>query len=106
MPFNMLMGTGTASRDDMIRATRRGLLVTRFHYVNIVQPKETVITGMTRDGTYLIEGGRLGEAVRNLRFTQSILGALDTVELIGKEALLTDRSVVPAVKLARFTFTS
>jgi predicted Zn-dependent protease len=106
LPMNMLMGAGTASRDDMLRATKRGLLVTRFHYTNIVQPKETVITGMTRDGTFLIENGRLGEPVRNLRFTQSILGALDTVELIGSEPVLCDRSVVPALKLGRFAFTS
>jgi len=106
MPLNMFLGTGAATRDDMIRSTRRGLLVTRFHYTNVVQPKETVITGMTRDGTFLIEGGKLGHAVRNLRFTQSILGALDGVQLIGKDAALTDRCVVPALKLARFEFTS
>ncbi len=107
MPLNMFLGAGAGTtRDDMIRATRRGLLVTRFHYTNIVQPKETVITGMTRDGTFLIEGGKLGEPVRNLRFTQSILGALEAVELIGGEAVLCDRCVVPALKLARFTFTS
>jgi len=105
-PMNLFLEPGAASRDDMIRATRRGLLVTRFHYANIVQPKETVITGMTRDGTFLIENGRLGQPVRNLRFTQSILDALSSVELVGKEAVLTDRCVVPALKLAHFTFTS
>jgi predicted Zn-dependent protease len=105
-PLNLFLAPGGASREDLIRATRRGLLVTRFHYTNIVQPKETVITGMTRDGTFLIENGRLGQPVRNLRFTQSILDALSSVELVGKEAVLTDRCVVPALKLARFTFTS
>lgn len=106
MPMNLFLGAGTASRDEMIRATRRGLLVTRFHYTNIVQPKETVITGMTRDGTFLIENGKLGQPVKNLRFTQSILEALATTQLIGSEAVLADRCVVPAVKLGRFTFTS
>ena len=106
IPINMFLGTGAASRDDLVRSVRRGLLVTRFHYTNIVQPKETVITGMTRDGTFLIENGRLGAAVKNLRFTQSILEALDTAELIGAEAVLADRCVVPAIKLKRFTFTS
>ena len=106
LPINLFLGAGTATRDDMIGATRRGLLVTRFHYTNIVQPKETVITGMTRDGTFLIENGRLGQPVRNLRFTQNILEAFATTELVGAEAVLSDRCVVPALKLRRFTFTS
>jgi len=106
MPINMAFGTGTASREDLIRSTRRGLFVTRFHYTNVVQPKETVITGMTRDGTFLIERGKVGEPVRNLRFTQSVLEALSSIELIGKDAVLADRAVVPAIKLGRFTFTS
>lgn len=105
-PMNLFLGAGAASRDDMIRSTRRGLLVTRFHYTNIVQPKETVITGMTRDGTFVIENGRLGQPVKNLRFTQNILEALATTQMVGKEVFLTDRSVVPAVKLGKFTFTS
>ena len=105
-PMHLFLGSGTASRDDMIRSTRRGLLVTRFHYTNIVQPKETVITGMTRDGTFVIENGRLGQPVKNLRFTQNILEALATTQMVGKEVFLTDRSVVPAIKLGKFTFTS
>jgi predicted Zn-dependent protease len=105
-PLNLFLGAGAASREDMLRATRRGLLVTRFHYTNIVQPKQTVITGMTRDGTFLIENGKLGQPVRNLRFTQSILEALSSVQMVGKDPALTDRSVVPPLKLGKFTFTS
>ena len=57
----------------MIRSTKRGLLVTRFHYSNIVHPIKTTITGMTRDGTWWIEDGEVSHPVQNLRFTQSIL---------------------------------
>ena len=73
-PLNLFLGTGDATVDEMIAATERGVLVTRFHYSNIVNPMESSITGMTRDGTFLIEGGEIVGPVRNFRFTQSILG--------------------------------
>ena len=75
-PLNLFMGTGDATVEEMIRATERGVLVTRFHYSNVVNPMESTITGMTRDGTFLIERGEIVGPVRNFRFTQSILGAL------------------------------
>ncbi len=108
-PLNLFLGTGEASLEDMIGATTRGLLVTRFHYSNIVHPIETTITGMTRDGTWLIEDGRIVHPVKNLRFTQSILEALSNVELIGRESALASEfflaaSRVPAVKISGFTF--
>ncbi len=94
----------------MVRATRRGLLVTRFHYSNIVHPKEAVITGMTRDGTWLVEDGEIRHPVKNLRFTQSIIGALGGAEIVGSEAELASEfffsaSRVPALKLSAFQFT-
>ena len=64
------------ARDELIAGLDRGLLVTRFHYTNPVHPKLAIITGMTRDGTFLVEGGRIVGPVRNLRFTQSYLEAL------------------------------
>ena len=68
-----------------IGGLERGLLVTRFHYTNPVHPKQAVVTGMTRDGTFLVEGGRIVGPVRNLRFTQSYLDALAGVEAVGSE---------------------
>jgi PmbA protein len=108
-PLNLSLETGDASIEDMVRATKRGLLVTRFHYSNIVHPIETTITGMTRDGTWWIEDGEVTHPVQNLRFTQSILEALSNVELIGRDAAIASEfffaaSRVPALKVSTFTF--
>jgi PmbA protein len=109
-PLHLFMDTGDASRDDMIRGTERGVLVTRFHYTNVVNPIESSITGMTRDGTFLIERGEIVGPVRNFRFTQSILGALSTTTMVGRDAVLASEfffsaSRVPAIKVEEFTFT-
>jgi PmbA protein len=108
-PLHLFMDTGDSTVDEMIRSTDRGLLVTRFHYSNIVNPMESSITGMTRDGTFLIEHGEVVRPVRNLRFTQSILGALSSVSMVGREAHLASEfffsaSRVPAVKIDEFHF--
>jgi predicted Zn-dependent protease len=94
----------------MIEATQRGLLVTRFHYSNIVHPMESIITGMTRDGTWLIEDGEVKQPVKNLRFTQSIVEALRNVEQVGRETELASEfffssSRVPALRISSFQFT-
>jgi PmbA protein len=108
-PLNLFLEPGDATVQDMVKATARGLLVTRFHYSNIVNPMETTLTGMTRDGTWLIEDGELKHPVRNLRFTQSILEALSNVELIGRETALASEfffaaSRVPALRISSFSF--
>jgi PmbA protein len=94
---------------DLIAGCERGILVTRFHYTNVVNPKQTVLTGMTRDGTFLIEDGRIVRPVRNLRFTQSVLGALQDVQAISTETryateLFGEGARFPAVRLGGFTF--
>ncbi len=92
----------------MIKSTKRGLYVTRFHYTRPVEPTKVVITGMTRDGTFLIENGEIAYPVKNLRFTQSYLEALNAVEAIGKKLRLLEgfgTASVPALKLSAFTFT-
>ncbi|HNY12745.1 MAG TPA: metallopeptidase TldD-related protein, partial [Candidatus Wallbacteria bacterium] len=88
--------------------TKKGLLVTSFHYVNIVDPKETIITGMTRNGTFLIEDGKITRPIKNLRFTQNICEAFSNVEMIGDDAKLTDAfdAVTPTMKIKGFNFTS
>ncbi|MGH2738469.1 MAG: metallopeptidase TldD-related protein, partial [Actinomycetota bacterium] len=96
--------------EDMVRDTERGLLVTRFHYSNVVHPKEAIITGMTRDGTWLVEDGEVKHPVKNLRFTQSIIEALRDVEAVGSEAELASEfffsaSSVPALRVSSFQFT-
>ena len=76
IPLNLLLAPGTTPKADLAKDIERGLWVTRFHYVNIVHPLQTILTGMTRDGTFLIENGEIKGPVKNLRFTQSILEAL------------------------------
>ena len=108
---NLFLGPGEASLDEMIHSTQKGLYITRFWYTRLVHPRDCVITGMTRDGVFAIENGELAYPVKNLRFTQSYVEALDNVETIGKETRLLASEFggmavrVPAMKINRFTFT-
>jgi PmbA protein len=108
-PLNMVMSPGTVSRDDLVGGLERGLLVTRFHYTNPVHPKLAIVTGMTRDGTFLVEDGRIVGPVRNLRFTQSYLAALAGTSAVGRDrrTLRGDFGgvLVPAVRIDAWTFT-
>ena len=109
-PLNLVMDTGDTTRNKMIESMERGLLVTRFHYSNVVHPTQSVITGMTRDGTWLVQNGEIAYPVKNFRFTQSILEALAGVELVGEEAEMVSEfffsaSRVPAVLVSSFNFT-
>jgi predicted Zn-dependent protease len=110
-PTNIFMGTGDATLADMIANTERGIYVTRFHYTRPVEPTQVVITGMTRDGTFLIENGEIAYPIKNLRFTQGYVEALNHVEAIGREVALLSgfggfmRTSTPALKLNSFNFT-
>jgi PmbA protein len=108
-PNNAFMGAGDASREELVGGLERGLLVTRFHYTNPVHPKLAMVTGMTRDGLFLVERGEIVGPVRNLRFTQSYTNALAGVEAVGRERKVLrgyfGSLVVPAVRIAAFTFT-
>ena len=108
-PLNMLMEPGTSSREELIGGLDRGLLVTRFHYTNPVHPKLAIVTGMTRDGTFLVEGGRIVGPVKNLRYTQSYLAALAGTVAVARERRtlkgFLGGVVVPAVRIDGWTFT-
>jgi len=108
-PLNQVMAPGTASRDELIGGLDRGLLVTRFHYTNPVHPKLAIVTGMTRDGTFLVEGGRILGPVKNLRFTQSYLEAIAGTVAVARERKtlkgFLGGVVVPAVRLESWSFT-
>jgi predicted Zn-dependent protease len=110
IPLNLFLAPGDADQAALLQGIKRGLWVTRFHYVNIVHPTRAILTGMTRDGTFLIEDGQITRPVHNLRFTQGVLEALSQVEAIGREALMLQDEVggtrVPALRIAEFTFTS
>ena len=109
LPINVFMAPGTATKEEMIASTDRGILVTRFHYANILHPVKTVLTGMTRDGTFLIEKGKIARPLKNLRFTQSILEAFANVEMLGSRPKLAKTygipAYVPAAKIRSFRFT-
>jgi predicted Zn-dependent protease len=108
-PLNMVMSAGSTPRDALVGEMERGLLVTRFHYTNPVHPKLAIVTGMTRDGTFLVEGGRIVGPVRNLRFTQSYLAALAGTVAVGRDRRTVKGDfggvLVPAVRIDGWTFT-
>jgi predicted Zn-dependent protease len=111
-PEHIIFPTGNARPEELVRSVRRGLLVTRFHYVRSVHLAKGTITGMTRDGTYLIERGQLGAPVRNLRFTESVVKALQSAELRGRDfrCYADERGgscvTTPAMVVGAFRFTS
>ncbi|MHB1133231.1 MAG: TldD/PmbA family protein [Chloroflexota bacterium] len=109
LPLNMFMRPGEATYADMVRSLKRGLIVTRLWYTRTVHPMTMHMTGMTRDGTFLVENGQIVRPVRNLRFTQSYLEALRHVEAISRETRLLRDGLggcrVPTVKIARWNFT-
>ena len=114
LPANLVLEPGDRSEEELVAGVERGLWVTRFHYVNgLLDTRRATMTGMTRDGTFMIEDGKVGRAVRNLRFTDGILDALSTRlggigrDLHARPAHWTSGGVylAPAVHLRRFHFT-
>jgi predicted Zn-dependent protease len=109
LPFNLRLEPGTTPKADLVKDIERGLWITRFHYVNIVHPVQTILTGMTRDGTFLIENGEVKGPVRNLRFTQSVLDAFKNAELSNTLKLqkgFVGGTLVPAARIRGFNFSS
>jgi predicted Zn-dependent protease len=107
-PMNLVVSGGNSSLEEMIASTDRGLLVTRLWYIREVDPYEKILTGMTRDGLFLVENGKVKSAVRNFRFNQSMLEMLSNVELLGPAVRATGEEafemVVPAMKVHNFHF--
>jgi predicted Zn-dependent protease len=93
----------------MVRSTARGILVTRFWYIREVDPYDKIFTGMTRDGTFLIDKGELAGGVRNFRFNQGLMEMLSNVEALGRPERASGEEasdmVVPAMKVGGFNFT-
>jgi PmbA protein len=108
-PMNLVFTGGDSSLEKMIASTERGLLVTRIWYIREVEPYEKIMTGMTRDGLFLVEKGRITCAVKNFRFNQSLLEALGNVEMLGPAVRATGEEafemVMPAMKIRDFHFT-
>jgi PmbA protein len=107
-PKNMVMSEGDSNLEKMIVSTDRGILITRFWYINYMNPMLTQVTGTTRDGTFLIENGKIKSAVKNMRIGQSILDAFSNVEMMSKDRKLCPQfgvvMYVPAMKIKDFAF--
>jgi predicted Zn-dependent protease len=109
----MFVASGAPSTADLVASVDRGLLVTTFNYCRILDPKTMVVTGLTRNGTFLIEGGEVRTGVRNLRFTQSFLDALAPGRVLGVSgpARFADSEFgagmvrAPSLRLASWRFT-
>jgi PmbA protein len=108
-PVNLVFAGGNTSVENMVASTGRGILVTRLWYIREVDPYEKVLTGMTRDGTFLVEGGRVVAGLRNFRFNMSLLEMLSSVEHLGPAVRAAGEEsfemVVPAMKVNGFHFT-
>lgn len=115
VPLNLVLLPGNSSLEQMICNAQKAILVTRFHYTNTVEPKTTIFTGMTRDGTFLVENGMITKSIKNLRFTESIVNALNRVKEISKDLTLVGGGVgyegrfptgclTPALRIESFNF--
>lgn len=109
-PVNLVMEGGTTSLSDMVKSTDRGILLSRVWYVRLVDPTTILLTGMTRDGTFLIEGGKISYGIKNLRFNVSVIDMLNNVLALGPSVRAAGEdsfpAVVPALKVANFNFSS
>ena len=113
-PSGWYMAGGNSTVDEMIRSTERGLLLTRFWYIGGVDPRTILYTGLTRDGTFLIENGEISHPVKNFRWNESPIFMLNNIEMMGEPVRissgessgLTNAVVVPPLKVRNFTFTS
>jgi len=107
--MNIVIAGGSASSDEIVASTQRGILVTRLWYIREVDPYEKIMTGMTRDGTFLIEDGRLICGLKNFRFNQSLIELLNNVEAMSPSVRVSGEEafdmVVPAMKVDNFNFT-
>ena len=110
-PQGLKMAGGDSTVDDMIKATERGVLVTRLWYLREVDPRTILYTGLTRDGTFLIENGKISKSIRNFRFNDSPIFMLNNLEMLGRAERVggTEQGgdiVMPAIKVKDFNFTS
>ncbi len=104
-PSNGIMAGGDASLEDLIKDTKKGILVTRLWYIRSVDPQTLLYTGLTRDGTFYIENGKLKHPVKNFRFNESPIIMLNNLETLGQQVRI-NGNLIPYMKVRDFTFTS
>jgi predicted Zn-dependent protease len=105
-PGGLKMTGGSKSTDELIAGTQRGILVTRFWYIRFLDPRTVLVTGLTRDGTFLIENGKITRSVKNFRFNESPLFMLNKLDDLGRAERVSAGLVVPSLRVKDFTFTS
>ena len=109
IPLHLVMSEGESSPEEMISKTEKGLVITRFHYTNVVNPRQAILTGLTRDGTFLIEEGEITTSVKDLRYTQDMMEALNNVISLSSQRFkvpgLAGNYYLPYLKIADFKFT-
>jgi predicted Zn-dependent protease len=104
-PSNFIMEGGDASLEELIKSTKKGILVTRLWYIRGVDPQTLLFTGLTRDGTFYIENGKIKHPVKNFRFNESPIIMLNNLETLGQQVRI-DGNLIPYMKIRDFTFTS
>ncbi len=104
-PNNLIMGGGDASLEELIQSTKKGILVTRLWYIRSVDPQTLLYTGLTRDGTFYIENGKIKHPIKNFRFNESPIIMLNNLETLGKQVRI-NGNLIPYMKIRDFTFTS
>ncbi len=102
---NIIMDGGNESLEEMIKNTRRGILVTRLWYIRSLDPQTLLYTGLTRDGTFYIENGKIKYPIKNFRFNESPIVMLNNIEALGKPERI-DGNMIPPMKIRDFTFSS
>lgn len=107
-PGNTIMAGGDKSTEELIASTKKGVLVTRTWYIRSVDPQSLLVTGLTRDGTFYIENGKIKYPIKNFRFNESPVSMLNNIDELGKTQVFGDagKMVVPAMKLRDFNFSS
>ncbi len=110
-PNNMIMEGGKSSLEEMIKSTKRGILVTKLWYIRPVDPQTLLLTGLTRDGTFYIEDGKIKHPIKNMRFNESPVIMLNNLESLGvPERVVSTESdqnyMIPPMKIREFTFSS
>jgi predicted Zn-dependent protease len=105
-PGGLKMVGGTKSTDDLIASTDRGILITHFFYIRFLDPRTVLLTGLTRDGTFLIEKGKITRSLKNFRWNESPLFMLSKLDDIGRAEPTAAGQVMPSLKARDFTFTS
>lgn len=103
-PMNIILEPGNSTREEMLAAITNGILITRFWYTRIVDPDKTLITGMTRDGTFLIKDGKITKGIKNMRYTANVLETLENVLMLSKECKLIGSSFTPSLLIKDFNF--